>query len=89
MKLMQSTSHFVQVIIGTSLYFQAMKVNYWNRKYLNSNKSTKIDTCDDVALYHKSTSVVDIQNSKREDHNSPTWRYHCNWCGEVSFAFAR
>ena len=45
------------------LVLQAMKVNYWNRKYLNSNKSTKIDTCDDVALYHKSTSVVDIQNS--------------------------
>ena len=25
MKLMQSTSHFVQVIIGTSLYFQELK----------------------------------------------------------------
>ena len=55
-----------------------LTMNLWADIGLCDGATGTIVHWDDVALYHKSTSVVHIQNSKREDHNSPTWRYHCN-----------
>ena len=55
-----------QVSTENSFYFQALKVNYYNTKHLNSNKSTKIDTCDDVALSKESTGAADDLKPKEK-----------------------
>ena len=37
-------THIDQLSTGSSIYFKALKLNYYNKKYHISNKSTKIDT---------------------------------------------